>query len=290
MLHPAQRPARISFFPCSTKILHNQASLKTIRRSPCRAYVRLILGNAERRDFAGERPPHQEGAYGIILSGQRAKPLQKAIQKFLPEIKAGTLQDMIYVETDNLHQIVRIELLDTKLGQEYYTAKESNVGRVYNPLRGGKAFRDVTKAADKDLAAAGKSPVGVAGNEGGKREYKKPSQLENNKLHGSDFEKIQKEILINEKGELDVEEQISVVTESGIKTRIDFFSKHPETGDIILSEIKSSKTAPFTRNQKKAFPEIETTGATVVGKGKGIYRKGVKVPSLKVRIIRPEGK
>lgn len=49
---------------------------------------------------------------------------------------------------------------------------------------------------------------------------------------------------------------------------------------------KASITAPLTKNQKKAFPEIERTGATVVGKGKPGYPKGTKIKPTKVIIKR----
>ena len=46
---------------------------------------------------------------------------------------------------------------------------------------------------------------------------------------------------------------------------------------------------PLTNNQKIAFPEIFESGATVVGKGKGIFTGGYQIPSgTKVTIIRPE--
>jgi hypothetical protein len=48
-------------------------------------------------------------------------------------------------------------------------------------------------------------------------------------------------------------------------------------------------TAPLTSNQKIAFPEIFESGATVVGKGKGIFSGGYQIPpGTKVIIIRPE--
>ncbi len=48
-------------------------------------------------------------------------------------------------------------------------------------------------------------------------------------------------------------------------------------------------TAPLIKNQQNAFPEIFESGATVVGKGKGIFSGGYKIPpGTKVMIIRPE--
>jgi hypothetical protein len=42
----------------------------------------------------------------------------------------------------------------------------------------------------------------------------------------------------------------------------------------------------LTNNQKLAHPEIEKTGATVVGKGKEPYTGGTKIPPTKVNIVR----
>ena len=59
-------------------------------------------------------------------------------------------------------------------------------------------------------------------------------------------------------------------------------------GGCKLVECKSSGTAPLTKNQQKAFPEIEQSGATVVGKGKGSFTNGTRIETTKVEIIRPE--
>ena len=60
-------------------------------------------------------------------------------------------------------------------------------------------------------------------------------------------------------------------------------------GNVVINEYKSSLTAPLTDNQKIAFPEISESGATVVGKGKGIFTGGYQIPpGTKVTIIRPE--
>ena len=46
-------------------------------------------------------------------------------------------------------------------------------------------------------------------------------------------------------------------------------------------------TAPLTSNQKIAFPEIFESGATVVGKGKGMVSGGHQNPlGTKVTILR----
>lgn len=58
-------------------------------------------------------------------------------------------------------------------------------------------------------------------------------------------------------------------------------------GNIQCIECKSSATAPLTRNQKSAFPEIEQSGGTVVGKGKPGFPGGTQIPPNKVEIVRP---
>jgi RHS repeat-associated protein len=84
-----------------------------------------------------------------------------------------------------------------------------------------------------------------------------------------------------------VVEQLTIKTESGTKTRLDIAGKDKATGATELTEAKASATAPLTRNQKKAFPEIEESGGTVVGKGKPGFPGGTKLPPTKVTITRP---
>ena len=83
-------------------------------------------------------------------------------------------------------------------------------------------------------------------------------------------------------------EQITVKTSSGVRTRVDAIGLDAN-GNVVINEYKSSLTAPLTSNQKIAFPEIFESGATVVGKGKGIFSGGYQIPpGTKVTIIRPE--
>jgi hypothetical protein len=109
--------------------------------------------------------------------------------------------------------------------------------------------------------------------------------LETNKVAGAAFEqKIMEELKEVQSG---VVKQITVKTESGVKTRIDLVGRDAE-GNIICTECKSSSTAPLTNNQKAAFPEIGQSGATVVGKGKEGFEGGTKIPPTDVNIIRPK--
>ena len=85
----------------------------------------------------------------------------------------------------------------------------------------------------------------------------------------------------------EVVEQITVKTQSGTRTRLDLVTKEAD-GGCKLIECKSSATAGLTKNQTKAFPEIEATGGTVVGKGKGDFPGGTRLQPQKVEIFRPD--
>mgnify|MGYP003304411993 CR=1 FL=1 len=56
--------------------------------------------------------------------------------------------------------------------------------------------------------------------------------------------------------------------------------------EILIQEYKASSTAPLTKNQKKAHPEIEKSGGIVVGKGKPPFIGGMEIPPTKVKIVR----
>ncbi|WP_241163376.1 filamentous hemagglutinin N-terminal domain-containing protein [Ralstonia solanacearum] len=81
-------------------------------------------------------------------------------------------------------------------------------------------------------------------------------------------------------------QQITVRTESGTKTRLDMIGRDAN-GKIVCQECKASDTAPMTKNQGKAFPEIESGGAVVVGKGKPGFPGGTVIPPTKIDIVRP---
>jgi hypothetical protein len=111
------------------------------------------------------------------------------------------------------------------------------------------------------------------------------TQLENNKKQGKAFED-------NSYGEYsktkpEAAREVTVKTDSGVKTRIDMMGRDTD-GEISCVECKSSDTAPLTKNQKAAFPEIEKTGATIVGKGKPGFPGGTKIPPTRVEILRPD--
>jgi filamentous hemagglutinin len=84
-----------------------------------------------------------------------------------------------------------------------------------------------------------------------------------------------------------VVQQVTVRTQSGTRTRLDVVGRARGTGAIRATEAKSSATAPLTKNQKKAFPEIESGGAVVVGNGKPGFPGGTVIPPTKVEVVRP---
>lgn len=81
------------------------------------------------------------------------------------------------------------------------------------------------------------------------------------------------------------EKQITIVTVSGRKTRVDIMSINPD-GQLIITEVKGSLKAWLNRNQAKALPEIYQFGGKVVGKGKGLFYGGYEIPpGTKIEVV-----
>ncbi|WP_117407203.1 toxin, partial [Ruminiclostridium josui] len=124
---------------------------------------------------------------------------------------------------------------------------------------------------------------------GGKVEVKggsKTDVLANNRAQGKAFE--QQEFSNFNSNNTNAVEQITIKTSSGTKTRVDAIGLDAN-GNVVINEFKSSATAPLTPNQKIAFPELFSSGGTVVGKGKGIFTGGYQIPSgTEVKIVRPQ--
>lgn len=135
------------------------------------------------------------------------------------------------------------------------------------------------------IGAAGIAVKEAAAIPKAERVTSKASILARNVAKGKSYEKKGIEQFISE-GETELAEQVTVKAENGIKTRIDLMSLDTE-GNLVLTEMKSSATAPLTKNQKQAFPSIEESGGIIVGKGKPGYEGGTKIPPTKVRILRP---
>ena len=84
---------------------------------------------------------------------------------------------------------------------------------------------------------------------------------------------------------VDVAEEITIKTASGAKTRMDIVARDAQ-GNITCTECKASATAPLTKGQKAAHPEIAKTGGVVVGNGKPGFPGGTVIPPQKVDVIR----
>lgn len=142
----------------------------------------------------------------------------------------------------------------------------------------GAVETDVATVAEHDAPAIrpGQSPTESAG--------RKPT-IQDNAAQGAAYEsKVGGELAATDS---QVSPQVTLETGSGTRVRMDFLSRNSQTGEVNLTEAKSSATAPLTKNQSKAFPEIEQEGARVVGKGKDGYPAGTVLPPSKVRIVRP---
>ena len=110
-------------------------------------------------------------------------------------------------------------------------------------------------------------------------------QLAANKLAGEAFENQvgdRLEAVGTEPGN-----ELTLQTQSGAKTRLDYLFRDPTTSAIRCIECKSSETAPLTPKQEVAFPEIESGGATVVGAAKPGFPGGTVIPPTRVEVIRP---
>ena len=110
------------------------------------------------------------------------------------------------------------------------------------------------------------------------------TQLQINSANGAAWEDAVGASL--KQGDPNTAAQVTLKTESGVRTRMDFVSKDA-SGNVALTEAKSSATAPLTPNQAAAHPEIARTGATVVGRGKPGYPGGTQIPPTNVQVVRP---
>ncbi|HMO63573.1 MAG TPA: RHS repeat-associated core domain-containing protein, partial [Ferruginibacter sp.] len=114
------------------------------------------------------------------------------------------------------------------------------------------------------------------------------SNIKRNAAQGAAFEqKVGTDLA--KAGDTKIAPQITIKADNGVKTRVDFVSTN-QSGKIVLTEAKSSSTAPLTGNQKVAHPSIAQSGGFVVGKGKPGYPGGTVIPPTNVNIVRPIAK
>lgn len=114
--------------------------------------------------------------------------------------------------------------------------------------------------------------------------YAARSTIAANRAAGEAFERQVVERLSNT--QTGIVQQVTVRTSSGVRTRLDALGRDA-AGTIRCTECKSSATAPLTKNQEAAFPEIQQSGAIVVGRGKSGFPGGTQLPPTTVDIIRP---
>ncbi|HDR7632859.1 MULTISPECIES: WXG100 family type VII secretion target [Bacillus] len=114
---------------------------------------------------------------------------------------------------------------------------------------------------------------------------KQRKTLDTNIKVGKAFEKEMETVIKNEKAQFELNNQVTIMTKSGVRTRVDIGGKDIH-GQIELIELKSSPTAPLTKNQKKAFPEIEESGAVIRSKNKPPFEYLEEIPPTKVNVIR----
>ena len=115
----------------------------------------------------------------------------------------------------------------------------------------------------------------------------KAERLQKNKAKGKAYEQQEYEKFKTKFK--NAESQVTIKSSSGIKIRVDAIGLDDD-GNVVIYEFKSSSTAPLTKNQKAAFPQIKASGGVVVGKGKGIFNNGYKIPpgENRIKVIRPE--
>jgi len=122
----------------------------------------------------------------------------------------------------------------------------------------------------------------------GVKKLSKQEQIKVNKKKGDEFANKETENFKQEANK--VEKEITIKATDGTKTRVDAIGVDKKTGSIRIQEYKGSETAPLTKNQKGAFPQLEKTGGEVVGKGKGDFPGATEIPPTKIEIIRPPKK
>jgi RHS repeat-associated protein len=117
------------------------------------------------------------------------------------------------------------------------------------------------------------------------------SQVLANAAQGQAFE--EEGVAYLENIQTDVQEQVSIrpYTESGdladYRVRLDAVGTD-ESGNIQLTDFKSSETAGFTPNQQGGYPLLQQYGGEVVGNNGGLtYPAGTQIPPTQVTIIRP---
>ncbi len=182
----------------------------------------------------------------------------------------------------SLGLITSVPLIGQSIGYlmegDTVSAQQSSEAAIYSQAASGlgaAASMQVGNAQSKQMSSASVNQSRAP-----------QSQLEANKAQGRSFEQ-QTQQNLERRGDVNIRGQITIKTDSGVKTKPDFISMDPKTGRYYITESKSSETARLTPNQTRAFPEVQQSGGTIVGQGKSPYTGGTVIPPTKVDIVRP---
>lgn len=195
--------------------------------------------------------------------------------------KADKIQDTFnnLNKIDSLNAVDKLKAVDRLKDVEKTLDNTKSLSKLDN-------FKNLPTKYDPDFAKFQESfTKNFKSKSGGiNKGVSKADRLKQNRVNGRNFE-IEALGKMKESAD-DVVEQITIKSKSGTRTRLDAIGIDKETGEILIEEYKASSTAPLTKNQKKAHPEIETSGGIVVGKGKPPFIGGTEIPPTKIKIIR----
>ncbi|MGA3944378.1 hemagglutinin repeat-containing protein, partial [Ralstonia nicotianae] len=230
-----------------------------------------------------ERVQQASISVGEILRKPKGQVTRKDIEAALAKLKeaasAGNLSNQEALNFNSLWMSVaeRAALENLMTPQEIVGTKEfmrAAIGSMAFSGGGSSAIRSSGSGSGPRLATTQSEFVPVP----------PVSQVVKNKFVGDAFEAEKYQQFQSRM--VESAQQVTVRTQSGTKTRIDIIGRD-DNGKIECQECKASATAPLTKNQQIAFPEIETGGAVVVGKGKPGFPGGTVIPPTKIDIVRP---
>ena len=125
-----------------------------------------------------------------------------------------------------------------------------------------------------------RKPTGLKRTREQKRQAKQLEiNLKNSKQHESEV--VAKH---RRRGKL-VATQLTIETKSGHGARLDLAVLDPKTGEITCIECKFGETARLSKKQRKAYPEVQESGAVIKGRrDESIFPGGTKIPAKAVEI------
>lgn len=227
-------------------------------------------------------------AEGLEKAAEKFRKVDEEEQKAMEERIQSKMWTDITGELSGAYDASRaVDGIDPSTGEKvgWFDRSVAGVMVVGSMLQVGKLGKipKVAKALDKADTAKKEMQEAAA-----LLKAKRQKQAAINKTSGDKFEA---ELKSNLEGTGDYEtvvKQLTLETPSGIRTRVDLAAIDKVKGKIDLYEAKASLTAPLTKNQKAAFPEIEEFGAVVKGKGKPPLTGGTEIPPTKVEVVRKQ--